>query len=75
MFVAENSTVFLTKLTHCQLVKKNGRKRGIAMAKKTDLPKTSSETQEGIGFPLRIQTTFLAQSAIGVFGLGFIDAG
>ncbi|CDP21766.1 unnamed protein product [Coffea canephora] len=45
----------------------------VPLAKKRDLPENSPTEQPH--FSLKISNTFLAQSAIAVFSLGFIDAG
>ena len=75
MVVSRNSFI-LTKLSSCLLVSKNGRKKScFILAKKSDLPETSKAHQGIFSFPLKISSTVLTQSAIGVFGLGFIDAG
>lgn len=57
-------------------LKKNGRKSGTTkvLAQKRDLGENSRK-QEGPIFPLRFSNTILAQSAVAVLGLGFIDAG
>ncbi|KAH7861181.1 hypothetical protein Vadar_022703 [Vaccinium darrowii] len=58
------------------VVKKHGRKSGSTkiLAQKRDLEENSCK-QEGPIFPLRVSNTILAQSAVAVLGLGFIDAG
>ena len=55
-------------------MKKKVKRFGTILAQKRDFPK-NSKTQKGPIFPLRISSTILTQSAIAVFGLGFIDAG
>ncbi|KAE9462531.1 hypothetical protein C3L33_05564, partial [Rhododendron williamsianum] len=57
-------------------LKKNGRKSGTTkvLAQKRDLGENSRK-QEGPIFPLRFSNAILAQSAVAVLGLGFIDAG
>nr|GMC91261.1 DNA-directed RNA polymerase subunit beta [Ipomoea batatas]GMD25899.1 DNA-directed RNA polymerase subunit beta [Ipomoea batatas]GMD28812.1 DNA-directed RNA polymerase subunit beta [Ipomoea batatas] len=48
----------------------------IALAEKRDLANNnSSPTQQKPIFPLKLSKTLLAQSALGIFALGFIDAG
>ena len=71
--VAEKSFI-LSKFSSCLFMKKNVKRFGTILAQKRDFPK-NSKTQKGPIFPLRISSTILTQSAIAVFGLGFIDAG
>ncbi|EXC30167.1 hypothetical protein L484_008498 [Morus notabilis] len=73
MVVAEKSFI-LGNISSSLFAKKNGRSFIITLAKKKDLPETSKTQQRSI-LPLRISSTFLGQSGIAVFGLGFIDAG
>ncbi|PON70407.1 DNA-directed RNA polymerase subunit beta [Parasponia andersonii] len=73
LMVAEKSFI-LTKFSSCLFVNKYGKRFGIVLAKKKDFPE-NSKSQKGPIFPLRISGAILAQSAIAVFGLGFIDAG
>nr|GMD27593.1 DNA-directed RNA polymerase subunit beta [Ipomoea batatas] len=49
----------------------------IALAEKRDLAENnnSSPTQQKPILPLKLSKTLLAQSALGIFALGFIDAG
>ncbi|XP_015891804.1 uncharacterized protein LOC107426201 [Ziziphus jujuba] len=78
MVVTENSFISatITKLLPSHLfVRTNGRKFGTTLAKKRDLPETSKTQIQKPSFPFRVSNRVLAQSAIGLFGLGFIDAG
>ncbi|KAL7226783.1 hypothetical protein ACSBR1_021786 [Camellia fascicularis] len=61
--------------TH-MVVKKNGTKfrSSIVVSQKRELGEKSRDKQEFI-FSLRVSNTILAQSAVTVLGLGFIDAG
>ncbi|KAL7198911.1 hypothetical protein ACSBR2_021244 [Camellia fascicularis] len=61
--------------TH-MVVKKNGTKfrSSIVVSQKRELGEKSRDKQESI-FSLRVSNTILAQSAVTVLGLGFIDAG
>ncbi|KAF5742101.1 DNA-directed RNA polymerase subunit beta' [Tripterygium wilfordii] len=52
----------------------NGRKRISTLAKRNDLPEKSRIDQKPI-FPLKVSNALLARSLVGVFALGFIDAG
>lgn len=72
MVVTENSFIPITNLSSYVVVSKNGRKFAPTLARKRDLPETSKKKPS---FPLRVSNTTLAQSAIALFGLGFIDAG
>lgn len=72
--VTESSFISATKLSSYLLLRKNGRKFATTLAKKRDLSETS-RTQKKPSFSLRVSNTVLAQSAIALFGLGFIDAG
>lgn len=74
MVVTESSFISTTKLSSYLLVRENGRKFATTLAKKGDLSETS-RTQKKPSFPLRVSNKVLAQSAIALFGLGFIDAG
>ncbi|XP_012071575.1 uncharacterized protein LOC105633562 isoform X2 [Jatropha curcas] len=56
--------------------KKNGQKYFATLAKKRDDLSEDSKTQKKQPFfPLRVSNSILSQSAVAVFGLGFIDAG
>ncbi|KAL5547597.1 hypothetical protein UlMin_002828 [Ulmus minor] len=74
MAIAEKSFIFPKLIPSSQILNKNVRKFCPTSAKKRDLSETSKPQKKPI-FPLRISSSFLAQSAIAVFGLGFIDAG
>ncbi|CAL5391871.1 unnamed protein product [Camellia sinensis] len=74
MLITQRS-VISNILTH-MVVKKNGTKfrSSIVVSQKKELGEKSRDKQEPI-FSLRLSNTILAQSAVTVFGLGFIDAG
>ncbi|KAF3452913.1 hypothetical protein FNV43_RR03346 [Rhamnella rubrinervis] len=74
MVVTENSFISATKLSSYLFVRKTGRNFATTLAKKRDSSE-ASRTQKKPSFPLRVSNTLLAQSAIALFGLGFIDAG
>ncbi|AES92456.1 hypothetical protein MtrunA17_Chr4g0073501 [Medicago truncatula] len=46
-----------------------------ALAKKKDDVQDNNESQQQSFLPLKVSKSNLARAAIGVFGLGFIDAG
>ena len=59
----------------CSLpVRKSGRRFGTTLAKRKEFQENSKGEQKPF-FPLRISKSVLARTAVGVFGLGFIDAG
>ncbi|KAI3444061.1 hypothetical protein Pfo_000726 [Paulownia fortunei] len=62
----------------CLISNRNGSKPYVApptLAKKKDFSENSSKENKGL-FPLKLSSSrILIQSAIGVFALGFIDAG
>ncbi|KAF4390149.1 hypothetical protein CsatB_013759 [Cannabis sativa] len=75
MAVVAAKSFILTKFSSPLLyVTKNGKRFGIILGQKRNFSE-NSKTQKGPIFPLRISTTLITQSAIAVFGLGFIDAG
>lgn len=49
----------------------------ITLAKKKDLPETSSAQQQNEKpiFPIKVSNLILSRAAVAVLGLGFIDAG
>ncbi|CAJ1944881.1 unnamed protein product [Sphenostylis stenocarpa] len=59
---------------YCVPVRKIGRRFGRALAKRKDFEE-NGKSQQGPFSPLRISRSILARGAIGVFGLGFVDAG
>jgi len=61
-------------LNYCVPVRRFGRRSGTTLAKRKDLEE-NGKSQERPFFPLRISKSIIARGAIGVFGLGFIDAG
>ncbi|XAR66721.1 hypothetical protein NMG60_11013041 [Bertholletia excelsa] len=80
MLLAERSTtgvIIFYSIPSGLVARKNARKFGNPSrieAQKRDLGENSGEKQEPV-FPSRVSNTILAQSAVAVFGLGFIDAG
>ncbi|KAJ9162925.1 hypothetical protein P3X46_022661 [Hevea brasiliensis] len=74
--VAIERSFFFNNLSSPNLYRpnKNCRRNATTLAKKRDFSQNSTTQQEPI-FPLRLSSKFLAQSAIAVSGLGFIDAG
>lgn len=75
--VAIETSLFFNNLSSPNLYRPNKIRRrnaiAVTLAKKKDSSKDSTTQQPN--FPLRFSSKFLAQSAIAVFGLGFIDAG
>lgn len=56
------------------LVKRSGRNSKTTLAQKREVS-DDTKPQQNSKFTLRVSRSFLAQSAIAIFGLGFIDAG
>lgn len=75
--VAIETSLFFNNLSSPNLYRPNKIRRrnaiAVTLAKKKDSSNDSTTQQPN--FPLRFSSKFLAQSAITVFGLGFIDAG
>ncbi|XP_061347556.1 uncharacterized protein LOC133293053 [Gastrolobium bilobum] len=61
-------------LTSSLPVRKNGMRFGTTLAKKKEFQE-KGKSQRQRSFTLRVSKSILARTAIGVFGLGFIDAG
>ncbi|KAL2338555.1 hypothetical protein Fmac_013001 [Flemingia macrophylla] len=61
-------------LTYCVPVRHVGRRFRTTLAKRKEF-QDNGNTQKRPSFPLRVSKSVLARAAIGVFGLGFIDAG
>ncbi|XP_062078480.1 uncharacterized protein LOC133782998 [Humulus lupulus] len=74
MAVVAGKSFILNKYSSSLYLNKNGKRYGIISGQKRDFSE-NSKTQKGPIFPLRISTTLITQSAIAIFGLGFIDAG
>ncbi|KAI6680517.1 hypothetical protein NL676_034398 [Syzygium grande] len=74
MAITQTSFIY-TKVPAHPLPGINGRKSVAILAKKGDLTDHSSKTRQRPGFALRVSNPILAQAAIAVLGLGFIDAG
>ncbi|KAL3532982.1 hypothetical protein ACH5RR_006503 [Cinchona calisaya] len=72
MLLLENAVICGSNASFL-LLKNHRRSATLALAKKRDFSE-NSRTQESI-FSLKFSNRFLAQSAIAVFSLGFIDAG
>ncbi|KAL3824668.1 hypothetical protein ACJIZ3_020697 [Penstemon smallii] len=77
MFITNNSFLCCNTIS-CLISRENGSKRYMnfaTLAKKKDLSEISSPENKPI-FPLKLASSkILIQSAIGIFALGFIDAG
>ncbi|KAF6137896.1 hypothetical protein GIB67_014025 [Kingdonia uniflora] len=74
MVITQSSIIPISSL-HPYLLNRNGRNfKHTAFAKKKDLTENLKPKQEFI-LRLRVPNVLLAQSAIAVLGLGFIDAG
>uniref|UniRef100_A0A0R0FKQ6 DUF7887 domain-containing protein n=1 Tax=Glycine max TaxID=3847 RepID=A0A0R0FKQ6_SOYBN len=58
-------------LPYCVPVRKNGRRFVTTLAKRNE----SQEKSKGPSFTLRVSKSTIARGAIGLFGLGFVDAG
>ncbi|KAJ6746236.1 DNA-DIRECTED RNA polymerase SUBUNIT BETA [Salix koriyanagi] len=63
------------ELSHHVYPEKNGRKCFTTTSAKKKESSESPRSQEQPLFPLRAPKNLLSQSAVAVFGLGFIDAG
>ncbi|XP_021772643.1 uncharacterized protein LOC110736663 [Chenopodium quinoa] len=69
MLLSGNSFL-CTHISHHSLRKK-GKRFPITFAKKPDFP----ENEQNPNFKFKISSKLLTQSAIGILGLGFVDAG
>ncbi|QCD80475.1 hypothetical protein DEO72_LG2g796 [Vigna unguiculata] len=61
-------------LNYCVPVRKFGRRFGTTLARRKDFEENDKIQQRPFS-PLKISKSIIARAAIGVFGLGFIDAG
>ncbi|PIN06093.1 hypothetical protein CDL12_21359 [Handroanthus impetiginosus] len=73
MFITDGRLICCNTFS-CLISNKNGTKPLVTLAKKKDFSEISSTANRTLS-PLKLPNKLLIQSAIGVFALGFIDAG